>query len=386
MSQVGNIWVKLGLKDNASKQMQAAFGQMRSMAFRFASIMGGMSFFKNGLQELSNYAEAQGNLNRVIGKEGTAALEQFAAGAAAAAGLSKGQVLDSANQLAGIFQRIPAGTIDASKAIQDLIQRSADLGQAWGRSSEEIRSGMQSALIGRVPLMLKEMNVDLADNAINAQIAAGAFTQYGIASNMAFNQLSSAQQVLVRYLMIMQQTSSVTGEFAKNLGTSLSGQIGKTKADFSNLTSTITQTMLPAIMNILKVVQNLITWFDKAKVYIMAFAGAFLAVKVSSFIIKVGQAVRALIALAVAKEAASKGIGALITAPILIAGLSAIIGGIGGGIMASMNSGGGGGGEASTAAPANVIHVTVNTADSSLQVSGNGRNNNVQAAFGRMGS
>lgn len=53
----GSIFVRLGLKDDATKQMRSTLSGMKSSMLKFAGTMGALGLAKEGIKQASDFAE-----------------------------------------------------------------------------------------------------------------------------------------------------------------------------------------------------------------------------------------------------------------------------------------------------------------------------------------
>lgn len=375
----GSVYVNLKLRDQATKQLKASIGGMGRMVSKMAVGFGAFSLIKNGVKQISDAAEAQDSLNRLIGKDGTKALTDFANTASRTAGMTRAEVLETANNFAGLFGQIPAGAIDTGKTLAEIEQRVADLGSQFNKSTESINTGLQSALSGRVSLTLQQMGIDLSQTAMQARVAAGAFTQLGFDASTSFQSLSMGEQVLLRQKAFMDLTNKSAGNFAATLGISLPNQIKKMKAKFLEMSASLSKAVMPILNAMLPVLSKLAEFIERNAKFITILAGAFAAFKLGNFLVKMYKAIAAMIQLAVAKAAAAGGPAALITGGVVLAGLIAMLGGVAGGML----FGAGGSGSQQQAAATTTTVINVSGGATVDEVRSTNANHNVQTNFGR---
>lgn len=380
MSSAGNIWVSLRLRDKATQEFRQKMNVMRNSVVKMMAGYAGFNFLKSGVSQLSTAAEAQDSLNRLIGEKGTKALMEFGKTASQTAGLSRAEVLDTANKFAGLFKVIPEGAIDTGNALVGLEQRVADLGSQFEKSNEEIFTGLQSALSGRISLTLQQMGIYLNETAMKTKILAGEFQNIGYSAETSWSKLTEGEKVLLRYQAFMGGTKESADNFAATLGISLPNQIKTMKSSFKNAAADLSKSLIPSLMKLIPMLSKLAEFIANNTKLIWGLAGAFAGFKIAKFVVSMGKAIMALYAFAVAKAGAEGGIAGVITGGAVAAGLGAILGGIAGGMF--FGGSGGGGGSSSgqpKAAPMAPVNITVISSDPDLRVNGNGAN------FGRGG-
>lgn len=224
---------------------------MQRSALKFAASFGAFSALKSGVNEISDAAEAQDSLNRLIGKDGVAALDKYAKTSISTMGMTRGQLLETANNFAGLFGVIPKGAINTGEAIGALEQRVADLGSQFNKSNEEISTGLQSALSGRISLTLQQMGIYLNQTAMETRMASGEFAKFGFAAGTSFASLTEGEKVLLRYQAFMAQSEAATGNFAQTAGISLPNQLKMMKSQLLTTAATLSKALMPLIMKLI---------------------------------------------------------------------------------------------------------------------------------------
>lgn len=381
MSNVGNIWVTTRLKDKATKDFKKSMGIMRNSAIKFMGVFAAFQGLKAGVKQVSDLAEAQDSLNRLIGADGVKALQKFSDTAVQTAGMSRAEALTTANNFAGLFSLIPTGALNTGQALGDLEQRVADLGSQFNRSNEEISTGLQSALAGRVSLTLQQMGIRLDATTMQTKLAAGEFANLGFAADKSWTSLTAGEQVLLRYQEFMNTSQASAGNFAATLGISLPNKIKMMKAQLLETAAAISTALMPMLMKLIPILTKLADWISHNTWLVGALAGAFAAFKLGNFLMKMGKAIMALYAYAVAKAGAEGGIMGVVTAGVVAAGLATILGGIAGGMFFGGGGSGGSGSGAGQKAQ-NTVVINVSGGANVDGVRDNGGNFNVQTNHG----
>lgn len=378
---VGNIYVTTRLKDKATKDFKKSMGIMRNSAIKFMGVFAAFKGLQVGVRQVSDLAEAQDSLNRLIGVDGVKALEKFSNTAVQTAGMTRADALTTANNFAGLFTMIPEGAINTGQALGDLMQRVADLGSQFNRSNEEISTGLQSALAGRISLTLQQMGIRLDATSMQTRLAAGEFASMGFAATQSWASIAAGDQVLLRYQAFMNQSKKSAGNFVDTLGISLPNKMKLMKAQLLETAATLSKALMPVLLKLVPILTRMAEWVSKNTGLIGALAGAFAAFKVVGFVAKMAKAIMALYAFAVAKAGAEGGIAGVITAGVVAGGLAMILGGIAGGMFF------GGGGSSSGSASAgqksqNTVVINVSGGANIDGIRDNGGNFNVQTNHG----
>ncbi len=378
MASIGNIWMRLGLQDDVTKQSQSIFSGLQKTALKFGASFSAFKFLQTGITAASDLGETVNALNNIIGEESTAALQAFAQESAIAVGMAESEFLSLSQSFSGIMgDLVTEGKLGAAQ-IGELTSRVGDLGSMFNLTASELESGLMSALAGRTSQTLQKIGIDLSATALNAEIAAGAFEEMGIASNMTMAQLDNDTQILLRYTQFMRDSELAAGDFENTLGDSLPNQIKKLKAELTTAASNIMTNLLPSLVSAISMLGKMAEFLSRNATLVMALAGAFAGFKLGNFVAQATLAIAKLTGIAVAKTAAQTGIGALVAIPAVLAAIGAGVG-----IATSFGAFGGGSSSASTGSNSSVenqISIDISV-DENRNIITNSNVGNVQSSY-----
>lgn len=198
-----------------------------------------------GLYKLASAAgdleESQNKANVVLGTEGARALEEFANGAASAAGISKRAAIDAGSSFA-IFGKSAGlsgqGLADFSV---ELTQLAGDLASFNNTTTDEAVIAIGAALRGESE-PIRKYGVLLDDATLKAQAM-----EMGIYSGSGA--LSQQQRVLAAQAQILKQTTDAQGDFGRT-SDSLANQQRQLAAEFENTKASIGEALLPAFQSV----------------------------------------------------------------------------------------------------------------------------------------
>jgi len=193
-----------------------------------------------GLKKLADaagdYGEQQSKANVILGKEGAAAAEKFAASATKSAGLSKTAALTATSTFAGLGKVAGLQDEELSGFSTGLTQLAGDLASFNNSTVEDAIGALGSGLRGEAE-PLRAFNV-LLDDATLKQKA----MELGISDGTST--LTTQQKVLAAHAAILEQTTDAQGDFVRT-GDSFANQQRTLTAEVENLKTELGQGLLP---------------------------------------------------------------------------------------------------------------------------------------------
>lgn len=215
------------------------------LALGVAGIAGQVTdYFKNAVGLASDLAESANAINVSFGDAaaGVAALGETAAQRLA---LSNNAFNALAVRFSSFARTIAGEGGDVVGVIDDLTTRGADFASVYNIEVAEALTLFQSGLAGETE-PLRRYGIDLSAAAVEAFALANGIGEQGRA-------LSEAEKVQARYLLLLEQTNQVAGDFA-NTQDSLANTQKTTNALLEDAQAAIGEAFLP-------VAQDLATWF-----------------------------------------------------------------------------------------------------------------------------
>ena len=261
-----NAEQSIGKTDDRLQQLS---GQM--VSFGAATVVAG-GVAAAGLFKLASAAgdlsEAQNKANVVLGKDGAAALEEFADGAASAAGLTKTAATSAATTFA-VFGKAAGltgqGLADFSI---ELTKLSSDLASFNNTTTDEAITAIGAALRGESE-PIRAYGVLLDDATLKAEaMSQGIYDGSG--------SLTQQQRVMAAYTQILKQTTDAQGDFGAT-SDGLANRQRILSAEFGNTQAAVGEALLPAFESLVGSAQNVFGAFNalpkSAQSAIGGFAG-----------------------------------------------------------------------------------------------------------------
>lgn len=206
---------------------------LAAVGFSAAGVLG----LKSLADAAGDYGEVQSKANVILGTEGAAAAEKFAASATKSAGLSKTAALTATASFAGLGKVAGLQGEELSGFSTGLTQLAGDLASFNNSTVEDAIAAIGSGLRGEAE-PLQAFNVLLDD----ATLKQSAMT-LGISDGTTT--LTNQQKVLAAHAAILAQTTDAQGDFVRT-GDSFANQQRTLTAEVENLKVELGQGLLPA--------------------------------------------------------------------------------------------------------------------------------------------
>ena len=248
----------IGLLGTAAR---AAGGALRSLVFGPVGLLiAGVAAAGVGLTSLAaNLGEAR-NLAQVTFGDSSKAVEEFAATADTAFGLTE----EAALQYAGTLGVIIDGSIKNQAAAADmsieLLKVAADLSSINNIPIDVALEKLRAGLVGETE-PLRTVGVLLSDQRVRLEAV-----RLGLARTT--KEVNDASKVQARYSLILRDTERAQGDFART-SRDLPNLLRRARAAFGNLAAEIGQELLPVATEL---VQNVFDWMIRNRQEIVRFA------------------------------------------------------------------------------------------------------------------
>ena len=233
-----------GSVDSAGRTAGSRFGNafggaFRSVATPFLVAAGATSlvnFLGDSIQAASDLNEQASAVGQVFGK-GAADINKFAAGAASSLGQSKTQALEAAKTF-GIYGA-SAGLVGKKNAdfAKSFVQLATDLASFNNTSVQQALDALAAGLRGESE-PLRTFGVLLDDQSLRQAAFAAGITK------TTKDSLTPQQRVLAAQILIMKQTATQQGDFART-SSGLANQQRKLSAEFANAKAELGTAFLP---------------------------------------------------------------------------------------------------------------------------------------------
>lgn len=202
-------------------------------------------------QSAADLEQAVGGTEAVFGAF-TGTIDEFAAGAASAAGLSERAARELTSSMGAILQGFGYTQEEAAATSAELAQLGADLSATFGGKPEEAVLALGAALRGEFD-PLERFGISLSA----AKIATEA-VRLGLAETTA--EVDSNAKAQAALSLITEQSANAQGQFAREQGTT-AGQMAITKAEFENATAALGEGFLPIMTKVTQMGGSLIDMF-----------------------------------------------------------------------------------------------------------------------------
>ena len=272
MATIANLLVKLGLDsadyssglDAAERQAQtkaknigdalgkigsqmSGVGKKMSLGMT-APIVGGFALAINSASDMS---ETVSKSNVVFGDMATQ-VQTFANSASTNLGMSSQQALEAASTYGNLFISMGTGSGQAADMSTVLVQLAADLASFNNLDPTEVLEKLRSGMVGETEPL----------RSLGVNISAAAVQQKALEMGMADSsgELSNSAMLAARYALIMEQTTTAQGDFART-SDGLANSTRSMKSQLGDAAVKIGTLLLPIAQKLVNVISQVITWF-----------------------------------------------------------------------------------------------------------------------------
>ena len=234
--------------DGIGQKMSSLGGTMtRSLTLPLAAAMGVAAKTASDLQQ------AVGGTAAVFG-EASEVIDDYAKGAARAAGLSEREFREATTSIGGQLKRMTGDVDLAAEQSVELTKVAADLAATYGGTTAEAVAALGSAFRGEAD-PAERFNLNLKIGAVNAKAV-----EMGLAATTA--QVSESARAQATLALIMEQSADAQGQFARE-SDSAAGSMQIARAEMENASAEIGTALLPLVADLASGVADLATWFGK---------------------------------------------------------------------------------------------------------------------------
>lgn len=207
---------------------------------------------KSAIDAASDTEESLNKVNVVFG-ESASVIRDFSAGAAKNLGLSRQSALDAAGTFGNLFTTMGLGQKPAADMSTSLLTLAADLGSFNNLDPTEVLEKLRSGLVGQSE-PLRALGVNLTEATVQAKAM-----ELGLAD--ANGELSEAAKVQARYALILEQTKTAQGDFART-SDGLANSTRTAKATFADLSAELGKELLPIAIEVVSGLKGLLSGFS----------------------------------------------------------------------------------------------------------------------------
>jgi hypothetical protein len=199
----------------------------------------------------SNLNESMSKVDVVFGTNAET-IKAWSATAATAMGQSQDQALGAAGTFGNLFSTMGIGQDQSAQMSQSMVQLASDLSSFNNIPIDVALQKLQSGLVGEAE-PLRALGVSISAAAVEQQAFSMGLAKQG-------DELTAAQKAQATYALIMAQTTTAQGDFARTAdGLANSQRI--VQAELSNTTAELGKQLLPIALQAAQGLQKLLGWF-----------------------------------------------------------------------------------------------------------------------------
>lgn len=210
----GDIQKETGKWESAGKQsssgIESSFtGMLKKLAAGFSAVKIGKALLdlgKDALQAASDLQEVQNVVDVTFGSN-AGRIETWAKNAGTQFGLTETQAKRFSSTMGAMLKSSGLAGDKIVDVSTDLAGLAADMASFYNLDFEEAFSKIRSGMSG-MTMPLKELGIDMSVDTMNAFALAQGLDK-------TFNQMTQAEQTMLRYQYLMQTTADAQGDFAR---------------------------------------------------------------------------------------------------------------------------------------------------------------------------
>lgn len=203
--------------DGFKRDAKQGFGLAAGFNVATTAINLGVGAIQGAIGAAMNASRAYSDLNEAVTKNGevfggaSIVVEEWAKGAAELFGMAQSEAIDAAASVGNFMQSLGVGRTEALEMSMGITRLSGDLASfnnvAGGAA--EVMVNLRSGLAGEAEPM-RRLGVDVSAAAVAAKAL-----ELGLAATKS--EITESMKVQARYAIIMEQTASAQGDFARTL-------------------------------------------------------------------------------------------------------------------------------------------------------------------------
>lgn len=327
MASIRNLMIRLGveLDDRGTKKLGGSLerltGQVKGLGVAMIASFGAatiIDFAKDSIRAASDLGESMSKNNVVFGKSSKAVVD-FSRTAATSMGQSTQQALEATATFGNLFVSMKIGQPQAAGMSTKMVQLASDMASFNNVSPEETLDALRSGLVGETE-PLRRFGVNLNEAGLKAEVMRLGLGKVGPT-------LTASQKAQAAYSLILQQSKTAQGDFARTSGglanqqRILNAQFIDAKAAIGEallpvalaLTKWANSTFIPALRTSVQWVRENTTTIKTLAIVIGSLVGVFVAVKTAIFLVNTAMKLArgATLAWAVTTKLASAATGGL---------------------------------------------------------------------------
>ena len=201
------------------------------------------------IQLASDLQEVQNVVDVTFGAEGAGKVEKWAKEASRNFGLTELQAKQYASTLGAMMKSSGMTEDEILTLSTDLAGLAADMASFYNLDFDTAFGKIQSGMAG-MSMPLRQLGIDMTETAVAAYAAAQGF-------ETSFNEMSTAEQTLVRYQYLMSVTADAQGDFARTADSYANSQ-RRMQTGFDTLKAKLGETLLPIATAVTNAINDLL--------------------------------------------------------------------------------------------------------------------------------
>lgn len=232
--------------DDAKDKANGLGGTLKRVSEIAAGFVLGQGLLKLGgllagtISNASDLNESMSKSATVFGDVNDRVME-FASGAAKGIGMSRQSAIEATATFGNFLSAMGAGKDQAADMSIGMVKLAADLASFNNANPEEVLLALRSGLSGEAEPM-RRFGVALSETAVKSKAA-----QLGLKG--VGGELTEQEKIQARYAIIMEQTTTAQGDFART-SDGLANRQRILKAEFSDLQANIGSALLPVFVSL----------------------------------------------------------------------------------------------------------------------------------------
>lgn len=234
------------------ERLRTTFARLATTAIAFVGLRELGQFAAASIEQFSNFEESSSKARVVFGQFADDVFA-FTRNAPTELGLTQAAAIEMAATFGNLFLSVGLGAEEAAELSGSLVQLGADIASFNNIPVDDALQRLRSGLVGETE-PLRTVGVLLSEAAVTAK-------GFELGLGGATGKLSESEKVLARYAIIMEQTTTAQGDFART-STGIANSQRTVGALFGELQRRIGEGLAPAFKEIVDLAPQIIEGFE----------------------------------------------------------------------------------------------------------------------------
>ena len=261
------------MDDSAEKASNNISKSFSSLGKKLASVfaVGAVTKFTKECMNLASSANEVQNVVDVVFGNMNKQIENFANNASKSFGMASTEAKRYVGTMGSMLISSGIAKDEALQMSESITKLAGDMASFYDINQDEAFAKIRSGLSGEIE-PLRQLGINMSEANLQNYMM-----RQGIQGT--FSDLDQANQTMIRYNYLLQQTSYAQGDFARTSG-SFANQVRQLKLNFSELGSTLGQGLISAVLPVITVFNNLLAKINQVAKAVANFFG--LTVKIGN--------------------------------------------------------------------------------------------------------